>query len=353
MVVIALLVVSFAAGCGGGGGSNTPPPANTGSGSEPERTYANVELNWCHFMSPMHPFHVNIMVPFAEEVEKQTEGRVKIFVYPANELAAADKNYDAVLSGIIDIGLVLPAYTPGLFPLTSILEFPFMFTSPEQSNLTAAELFRTNPVVRDTEYKDVEVLWWGTTDLGHFLLQKPVSSLSELNGMKLRSPSTVGNDVLTALGAVPVTLPVSDTYDAIDRGIVDGTLLPISTLNSFNLAEVVSDILEMNMYATPLHMVMNKASWNKISPADQKIMRDLLDEFPKKAGDLYGHDTTTGYERAATDGIGIHKLSPEELEKFKEAVEPLVKQWLDDMEAKGLPGWEVYEQMKEIAKKHQ
>ena len=125
-----------------------------------------------------------------------------------------------------------------------------MFTSPLQSNLAAWELFTENPVVRDTEYKDVEVLWWGPTDLGHFLMKKPVKTVEDLHGKKVRSPSTVGNDVLAALEAVPVSLPVSDTYDAIERAIVDGTMLPISTLISFNLSDVVDHVLVMNMYAT-------------------------------------------------------------------------------------------------------
>jgi TRAP-type C4-dicarboxylate transport system substrate-binding protein len=304
-------------------------------------------------MAAMHPLNAKILVPWAEEVEKKTEGRVKIYVYPANELVAADKNYESVVSGVIDIGLTLPAYSPGIFPLTSILEFPFMFTSPYQANMTAAELINTNPAIRDGEYKNVVVLWWGTTDLGHFLMKKPIKGLADLNGMKLRSPSTVGNDVLEALGAIPVTLPVSDTYDAIERSIVDGTLLPISTLNSFSLADVVTEVFEMNMYATPLHMVINKNSWAKISPDDQQIILDLLAEFPSKIGNEYQLDTENGYARAEADGIDIVVPTADEMAKFKAAVEPLITKWLDEMEGNGLPGWEVYEQMKEISKKYE
>lgn len=357
-IVICLLAVSLLLSIFTGGCSQpdtSAPPAQEGeeAAEQPAKTYEPVELNLCDFMAQMHPLNTTILVPFAEQVAELTENRVKIFVYPANELAAADKNYDATVSGVIDIGLTLPAYTPGLFPLTSILEFPFMFTSPLQANLTAWELFTSNPVIRDTEYKDVEVLWWGTTDLGHFLLKKPVKGVDDLKGMKLRSPSTVGNDVLAALGAVPVTLPVSDAYDAIERSIVDGTMLPISTLISFNLSDVIDEILEMNMYATPLHMVANKDSWAKISPEDQKIIKDLLSEFPRKIGEMYTHDTEAGYQRAEETGINISSPSPEELQEFKDALTPLVEKWLDDMEANGVPGREVYEQMKSIAKKYE
>ncbi len=351
ILAVFVLAALFAGGCAQP--ETTSPRANGEVGEPAAQEYEPVELNMCHFMPPMHPLHTNVLVPFAEEVAEKTQDRVKIFVYAANELAAADKNYDATLSGVIDIGLTLPAYTPGMFPLTTILEFPFMFTSPLQSNLAAWELFTENPVVRDTEYKDVEVLWWGTTDLGHFLMKKPVKTVEDLHGKKVRSPSTVGNDVLAALEAVPVSLPVSDTYDAIERAIVDGTMLPISTLISFNLSDVVDHVLVMNMYATPLHMVVNKTSWGKISPEDQGAIKELLEAFPKEIGEQYVGEDQAGYGRAEEKGIAIDTPSPEELQKFHDAMDPLVGQWIEEYEAKGIPAQEVYEQLKSIAKKYE
>lgn len=351
ILVAALVALFFIGGCAQ---PETAPPSQ-GNGEvakQPEKDYKPVELNMCHFMPPMHPLHTNVLVPWAEKVAEKTQDRVKIFVYAANELAAADKNYDATLSGVIDIGLTLPAYTPGMFPLTTILEFPFMFTSPLQSNLTAWELFTQNPVVRDTEYKDVEVLWWGTTDLGHFLMKKPVKTVEDLHGKKVRSPSTVGNDVLAALGAVPVSLPVSDTYDAIERAIVDGTMLPISTLISFNLGDVVENVLVMNMYATPLHMVANKASWGKISPEDQKVIKELLEAFPQEIGKQYVVEDQAGYGRAEERGIVVDTPTAEELQKFHNAMDPLKNKWIEEYEAKGIPAAEVYEQVKGISEKY-
>ncbi len=349
--LFALLLTTLIGGCSKPEpGTSVEPGAKTEE--KPAASYDPVEFNLCNFMAPMHPLNSQVLVPFAEQVAEKTDGRVKIFVYPANELVAADKNYDATVSGVIDIGLTLPAYTPGLFPLTTILEFPFMFTSPLQANLTAAELFNTNPAIRDTEYKNVKVLWWGTTDLGHFLLKKPIKGVADLKGMKLRSPSTVGNDVLAELGAIPVTLPVSDAYDAIERSIVEGTMLPISTLVSFNLSDVVDEVFELNCYATPLHMVMNKSSWEKISPDDQAVITDLLSAFPKMIGEQYTLETEMGYKRAEEKGIPIVVPSPGELQEFKDALAPLVDKWLDEMEADGIPGREIYEQARSISEKY-
>ena len=356
LIALIVLALIFTGGCSqpqpaapAPADPTTPAPA---APTEPEQTYDPVDLNLCHFMPPMHPVHTQILEPFAEELAARTEGRVNLYNYPANELVGANDNYDATVSGVIDIGFVLPAYTPGRFPLTHILEFPFMFETPLQSNLTAWEVFNTHPAIREGEYKDVEVLWWGTTDLGHFLTVDQKNSRADLQGIRLRSPSIIGNDVITALGAVPVTLPVPEVYDAIDRGTVDGTLLPISTLISFNLSEVVNNVLEMNMYATPLHMVMNRDSWNKISPSDQAIMRELLDEFPEKIGRLYVGDTERGYARAAEAGITITVPTAEALAEFHQYMDPLIDGWLDDMEAAGLPAREVYELVRSTSEKY-
>jgi TRAP-type C4-dicarboxylate transport system substrate-binding protein len=142
LIVISLLVL-FAGGCSQSE-TTTPPQESGDTETQPkseQKDYQPVEFNLCHFMPPMHPLHSNVLVPWAEEIEQKTDGQSKNLMFMLQtSLAAADKNYDATLSGVIDIGLVLPAYTPGLFPLTSILEFPFMFDSPLQANLTAWDL---------------------------------------------------------------------------------------------------------------------------------------------------------------------------------------------------------------------
>jgi len=356
VAILVFLAMTFAGGCAPEEPAVDEPvedPAEEPTEDPAEEPAETVELVLCHFMAPMHPLHVNVLEPWAEEVSARTDGRVQIYNYPANELVAAGDNFSATLEGVIDIGFVLPAYTPGRFPLTEFLEYPFMFSSPLQSNLTAWELMETHPALRETEYADVEVLWWGTTDLGHFLMTEPVETMEDLQGLEIRSPGPVYNDVLAELGATPVTMPVPEVYDAIDRGIVDGTLLPYSTLYSFSLDEVVDYVLELDMYATPLHMVANKDAWAQISPGDQEIIRELLDEFPRTIGEQYEREAAEGKELAEEAGITIKELSPEEAQAFRDQLEPLIEEWLDEKEADGLPAREVYELMQEIAEKHE
>ncbi len=302
-----------------------------------------------HFLPAVHPVHVNMLVPFAEEVTKKTEGRVEIIVHPGNALASPQDTYDAVVSGVAGMGFVLPAYTPGRFPMSQILEYPFMFESALQANMVAKEM---TPMLRKYEYTDTELLWFGGTDLGHILLKKGIKGLSDLKGLKLRSPGPIYNDVIEKIGGVEVSLPVSDLYDAMDRGIVDGTVMAPSALISFRLMEVTNQIIEMNMYTTPLIMFANKELWNKVSKADQKIIMDIVNTFPERIGKQYDVEIQHAMNNAKEEGKDIIKFSDADMKEFHAIVGPLIDGWVQELEDAGKPGKELYSLALEAAKKY-
>lgn len=302
-----------------------------------------------HFMPAMHPVNVNLLEPLAKEVKEKTQGRVDIVIHPGNALAAPADTYDAVVSGVAGMGFVLPAYTPGRFPMSQILEYPFMFTSALQANLTAKEM---TPMLREFEYTDTQLLWFGGTDLGDFLMKTNVKTLADMQGKKLRSPGPIYNDVIAAIKGVQVSLPVSDLYDSLDRGIVDGTVMAPSALISFRLMEVTNTIVQLGMYTTPLIMFANKALWNKVSPADQKIIMDIVDGFPEKAGKQYDAEVKHAMTLAVEKNKNIIKFSDAEMARFHALTDPLVKGWIAGIEAKGKPGQKLYDLAVEAAKKY-
>jgi TRAP-type transport system periplasmic protein len=310
---------------------------------------AKVVFHLNHFMSPMHPIHVNMLAPMAKEVLEKTEGRVEIVLHPGNELAAPPDCYDAVVSGVVGMGFVLPAYTPGRFPLSQTLEYPFMFKSALQANLTARDI---TPLLQEKEYADTKLLWFGGTDLGHLLLKKDAKTLADLKGMKLRSPGPIYNDVIRAIGGIEVSLPVSDLYDAMDRGVVDGSVMAPSALISFKLMEVTNHIVEMNMYTTPLIFFANKDLWNKVSPEDQKIIMDIVNTFPERIGKQYDAEIERAMSKAREAKKDIFKFSDADMATFHATVDPLIKKWIANLEAAGKPGQQVYDMVVAGAKKY-
>lgn len=340
LFIVSMVIISMLAGCSS---DTVKESGNTGAKGK------TITLNLNHFMSPMHPVHAKILDPFAKELKEKTEGRVEIVIHPNNGLAAPPDTMDAVESGIVDIGFVLPAYTPGRYRLSTFLEFPFMFKSALQANMTAKEMFN---ILQEHDYKSMKLLWFGGTDIGDIFLKKPAATVDSLKGLKLRSPGPIYNDVIKTLNAVEVSLPVSDLYDALDRGICDGTFMAPTALTSFKLNEVVSQIVQVHMYSTPLVMTMNKNSWNKLSDGDKKIMEGLLAQFPEKIGKLYDADVEHAVNAAKAKGVKFTQFSNEEMDKFHKLVEPLKEKWIADMEAKGLPGKSTYELVKKNADKY-
>jgi len=344
LITLILFVILGFSGC-----KASEKDAATGTGTEGKATAQKVVFHLNDFMPATHPVNTNILEPWAKEVAEKTEGRVEIVVHPGNALAAPGDTYDAVVSGVAGMGCVLPAYTPGRFPMSQILEYPFMFTSARQANLTARDML---PILREHEYTDTELLWFGGTDLGHILLKPNARTLADLKGKKLRSPGPIYNDVIKALGAVEVSLPVSDLYDAMDRGIVDGTVMAPSALISFRLMEVTNNIILMNMYTTPLILFANKDLWNKVSPADKKIILDIVDTFPERIGKQYDAEVEHAMALAKEKGKEIYSFSDADMSQFHKIVDPLIKGWIAKLEAAGKPGQKLYDIAVESAKKY-
>jgi len=335
------LLLAVLAGCGGGGGEEPP------EGEEPVADPVTFSLS--HFMSNQHPLHTNVLVPFADAVSEQTEGRVTINVYPSNELGPPPTTVDSVVSGAFEMGFVLAAYTPGRFPLTSILEFPFMFETALQGNLVAADM---RDDLQEYEYSDMKLLWVGGTDIAKIFINKEVTDVAGLAGLKLRSPGLLYNELYAKLGATELSLPVSDLYDALDRGIVDGSLMSPSALISFKLSEVTDNIIDLDVYMNPLIFVMNSDAWAKVSEADQQVMEALLAEFPATIGGQYDEEFEAGVKHGIEKGINFITFSAEEEANFHAITDPLKDKWVADMDAKGLAGTEMYEKALQYIEAH-
>ncbi len=355
LVVLIVLALVFSAGCQPKAPAPAAPAPAPGSPAPaapaPAQTYAPVELNFATWQPPGHVNNTQVFEPFTREVAEKTEGRVKIYLHPGGALAKGDETYDGVVTGILDIGFALQAYTPGRFPLTTIMEFPFLFSNSLQACLATMELYQTNQAFQD-EYKDVKVFWIGATDTAALLSTKPVKTMEDMKGLRIRTPGTIQNDVVTAFGGIPVSMPYADVYDALQRGVVDATFGPFTSILPFKLHEVIDHVLMVDFYVTPLYVVMNKEKWNKISPQDQAIIEELVAQFPRQIGELYNHEVEVNLKVVKDNNITLNTMTPEQIAEAKKVLEPLQAKWLADMKAKGLPAEEVYAQFKRLAEKY-
>lgn len=216
---------------------------------------------------PKHPQHTMVIEPWGKKIGELTGGRVKITLFPGQALGKAKDQYEMAAKGICDIALTIPAYTPGRFQLTSVFWLPFMVTSAEE---TSVALWKIYEKYLQDEYKDVKVMWQYVHAPGQiFTRKKPVTTLGDLKGMKIRATNPYVQKSLKVLGASPVSIPVPEVYNSLDRGVVDGTAMPFEGLWVFKQYEVVDYGTLCNLYTMSFAIVINKRKWESL-PADIK-----------------------------------------------------------------------------------
>jgi len=316
-----------------------------------ESCYA-VDLIISHPFPARHVQHRLMLEPLKKDLEEKSKGRIRVTIHPGGALAPAPAHYENVVAGAFDIGWTLQGYTPGRFPLSGIVELPFLWSSAQEATRIFWQLFEELPALQN-EYRDVKVLATWTHDLGQlYTTSKPVRTLEDLRGLKIRAPGPVQVSMLRALGAVPVTMPAGEVYDALERGVVDGLVIGHSAIKSYRLEQLVKHATLANSYVAAMIVAMNQQSYKKLSAED----RALLDSLTGKRMAMLG---AKNYDEEANDGLdalkkvkaSFHQLAPPEIEKWKQATAQVNREWLKEMESKGRPGKQVYDKMLSLISK--
>jgi TRAP-type C4-dicarboxylate transport system substrate-binding protein len=296
-----------------------------------------IELNYSNFFPASHR-HSIITVEWGKEIEKRTNGRVKITVFTGGTLTPADKVYDGVVKGISDIGLSCHAYTRGKFPLFEVVDLPLGSRSGYVSTKLINEFYNK---FKPKEFDEVKTMYLHGHGPAVYHTKKAVYKLEDLKGMKIRCTG-LATKIVTALGGTPVAMPMPETYDSLSRGVVDGTLNPQEALEGFKFGEVVKFTTESygSANSTGFYVVMNKDKWNSLPPDIQKIIEKINEEWIEKTGRLWEEIDKAGREFTLKLGNQIISLSKEENERFAKAVGPMLDEYVKSMREKGLPGEE-------------
>lgn len=315
------------------------------------QTVKPIELKLSHWMSPMHSLHVEVFTPFAKEIEQRTKGRVKIVIYPGEALGKAKDHYDMVMQGVTDMALFIHAYTAGRFPLTSVITLPIHVPSAKVGSRVVWELY---PKYLRQEYPGVRLLTLWTHEPGHVHMAKnPVRTLEDIKGVRLRSPGPQQNILVRELGASPLTMPVPELYDALQRGMADGTVIGFSAVKDFKLYEVLKYHTLCNLYVLPMGVAINPKVWDSLPPDIQKTMLDLTGtHMSEMAGASFDKYDLMGKDLAKKAGAQILSLTPEEQKRWDDKVNPVADKWVADMEAKGLPGKKILEETRQLVTKY-
>ena len=273
---------------------------------------------------------------WAKAVEERSNGRIKITVFPGATLSSAPQTYSGVVNGISDIGMSCFAYTPGRFPVMESLDLPLGYPSGKTATKVANDFYT---LARPKELDDVKVLYLHAHGPGLLHTKKPVSKLGDMKGMLIRSTG-LSAKVVSALGGVPVAKSQGETYEALQKGTVQGTIGPIEVLKGWRQAEVIKYTTDCSAvgYTTTMFVVMNLKKWNSL-PDDLKTMiTDVNKEWIEIHGNTWDTVDNAGREYTLSRGNEIIPLSSDDQQLWKNSVQPVIDEYVKEVSAKGLDG---------------
>ena len=312
-------------------------------------TAANVTLKYANFFPPTHS-QSKLAEAWCKAVEEKTEGRVKIEYYPGGSLLKGKQIYDGVVDGIADIGFTVAAYTAGRFPVVSAFDLPFGYPSGVVATKVVNEVYSK---VQANDLKDAKLMYLHAHGPGLLNIRsKEVKALEDLKGLRIRSTG-MSAEMVKALRATPTAMEMSDAYESLEKGVVDGSAHPAEANLGWKLGEVVKYTVRnvSCAYTTTMFVAMNKDKWAKIDPKDQAAIEAINKEWIGKHGLAWDEADKAGNEAfLKKEGNAIIELDAKEAERWAAAVAPFIDDFGAGLSKKGVDGPKIIAALRESLK---
>ena len=272
---------------------------------------------------------------WGEALSKATHGTLKVQLYPSSQLGSGRDHYDMAKRGIADITLVNPGYTPGRFPVIGTVDLPF---TVGDSLKAAPAITRWYRKYAAKEMSDVITCHAYTHDWATFHSNKPIRVPADIKGLNIRTANQTMSRYVTAMGGNPVQIPIMEAFESLKRGVTDGISVTLGGLTGpFKFGRVTKYTLDARVYVATFVHVINKAVYERMSPAQRKAIDDTC--TPEWAGRVYKH----WYDQDQRDQVNSRKLtnhvftkvSPAELKLWHDAAKPVEKEWAESVRKAG------------------
>lgn len=313
---------------------------------------AEATLRFAHFWPAVAGAHKDLFQVWADTVAKESGNRIAVEVYPAQTLAKAPAQYDAVKSRIADVTATVQGYTANRFPLTQVVELPGLAKTAKQGSCMIQTLYDEGLIA--AEYGETRPLFLFTHGPGHIhTTGKPVTKPEDLAGLRIRRPTAVVANLLEAVKAQPVGMPAPESYQSMQRGVIDGVALPWEGQLAFRLNELTKQHTEVGgLYTLSFVVTMNKDVYNGL-PDDLKKVIDANSgmAWAEKAGVVFDAMDEKGRAAAVEAGHTIHQIEggPDNPD-WKPVLDQATETYLAELEASGLPARKVHARAVELSK---
>ena len=312
---------------------------------------ADYEFNLQSFLPAPATIPAKIIDVWADQIEADSEGQIKINRYPSMQLGGKPPELlDQVIDGVIDMTWTVIGYTPGRFPSTEVFELPFLVSDARPASAAFWTMLEED--IAEREFSDVKVLGGWVHGPGVIHSNKQVTTPADFNGMKIRGASRQVNALLSTLGATPAGMPVPAVPEALSKGVIDGTTIPWEVTRALKVPELVENHTEFTgpmMYTVTFVLAMNNDKFNAL-PADLQAVIEKHSglSFSTFAAEVQQDADDPAREIALDRGNTIVTLDAAESQAWAEAAQPVYDAWLAEMDEKGIDGAALIERAKAL-----
>lgn len=310
---------------------------------------ASITLTYANF-PPAVTFPSVQMERWAKEVEKRTNGQVKIKTFPGGTLLGAKNMLEGVTAGTADIGNFAMSYQPGRFPVSEAVDLYHGFTSATVASQVLLDLVQK---YQPKEFEKVKIITLFTCPPTNLMTKTPVKSLKDLKGMELRVAGTSA-EVLKLLGGTPVAMPQSETPEAIQKGVVKGMISSLEILQDFKFAAYTPNVTLVNLPVVSFAVVMNKAKWDSL-PADvKKVIDDLVREQSVWTGEYVDRHVQEALSWSAKEyQLQQFTLPAAEQQQIGPLLAPMTDAYIKKVSDLGLNGKQIVEDVKALKSRYE
>jgi TRAP-type C4-dicarboxylate transport system substrate-binding protein len=298
---------------------------------------AQTTLTMSSWVSPQHHLTSVVLQGWANEVEKATNGRVKFTMLPKHP-SAPPGTFDAVRDGLVDLSYVTASYTPARHILPLMAELPGAGDTA-LVNSVAYSRIHWKYFQQVGEYRGVKLLGVFTHGPGQMLTKRPVASINDIQGLKIRTGGGVAEAVAKALGTSAFVKPAPESFELLKSGIADGVFFPLESVISFKLETVLEQVTLFpgGMYSSAFGFFMNEDKWNKLPKQDQEVIEKLSGEhIARLAGASWDEADKKGMDGIKKSGMKVVNADAAFVAEVQKRSAPIIEDWIKQASAKGV-----------------
>ncbi len=313
--------------------------------------HAETVLTMSSWVGPTHHLTVTLQ-QWAKDAENATNGRVKFRMLPKHP-SAPPGAFDSVRDDLVDVSFAATSFTAQRQPLTMLPALPGGGETALINSVAYSRIYEKH-FADKREYEGVKLLGVFTHGPGQLLAKKPVNSIADLQGMKIRTGGGIAEAVARAAGASTFVKGPMESYELLKSGVADGTVFPIESVASFKLETVITHaiIFPGGMYNTAFGVLMNEGKWNKLPKQDQEaIARASGENIARMFGKAWDEADRKGFDALKKAGVNVVTADPELAQEVRKRSEPLLQDWIKKAAAKGVDGTKVLAEFQAELKK--